>query len=112
VRRAAPPGSTIAVVTPGSPAETRAEVERGVAWWESRGYRVKLLPGAVEQAAWHAGSPQVRARDLQVAFADPEIDAVQTMRGGFDTPPGHTHPLQRPSLSRLTSGHLRQRTPS
>ena len=83
VARAAPPGATIGVVTPGSPPETRAEVERGIAWWESRGYRVKLMPGALEQEAWHAGSPEVRARDLQAAFADPEIDAIQTMRGGY-----------------------------
>jgi LD-carboxypeptidase N-terminal domain len=83
VARAAPPGSTIGVVTPGSPPETRAEVERGVAWWESKGYRVKLMPGALEQDGWHAGSPEVRAADLQTAFADPEIDAIQTMRGGY-----------------------------
>src|SRR4029450_4669598 len=55
----------------------------GVAWWESKGYRVKLMPGALEQDGWHAGSPEVRAADLQTAFADPEIDAIQTMRGGY-----------------------------
>jgi muramoyltetrapeptide carboxypeptidase LdcA involved in peptidoglycan recycling len=49
VARAALPGSTIGVVTPGSPPETRAEVQRGIAWWESKGYRVKLMPGALEQ---------------------------------------------------------------
>jgi muramoyltetrapeptide carboxypeptidase len=81
--RTVPPGSTIGVVTPGSPPETRAEVERGVTWWESKGYRVKLMPGALEQDGWHAGSPEVRARDLQAAFADPEIGAIQTMRGGY-----------------------------
>jgi muramoyltetrapeptide carboxypeptidase len=80
---AAPPGSTIGVVTPGSPPETRAEVERGLAWWESTGYRVRLMPGALEEDGWHAGLPEVRARDLQEAFADPEIDAIQTMRGGY-----------------------------
>jgi hypothetical protein len=37
VAAAAPPGSTIGVVTPGSPPETRAEVERGIAWWEAHG---------------------------------------------------------------------------
>jgi muramoyltetrapeptide carboxypeptidase len=83
IARAAPPGSTIAVVSPGSPPETRAEVQRGTAWWESNGYRVRLMPGALEQDGWHAGSPEVRARDLQAAFADPEIDAIQTMRGGY-----------------------------
>lgn len=83
VARAAPPGSTIGVVTPGSPPETRAEVQRGIGWWESKGYRVKLMPGALMEDGWHAGSPEVRASDLQTAFADPEIDAIQTMRGGY-----------------------------
>ena len=81
--RAARPGSTIGVVTPASPPETRAEVQRGIAWWESKGYRVKLMPGALEQDGWHAGSPETRARDLQDAFADPDVDAIQTMRGGY-----------------------------
>lgn len=83
VGRPAPPGSTIGVVTPGSPPETRAEVERGIAWWEDQGYRVKLMPGALEHEDWHGGSPEVRAADVQAAFADPEVDAVQTMRGGY-----------------------------
>ena len=81
--RAAPPGSTIGIVTPGSPPEGRAEVERGIAWWEAQGYRVKLAPGALERDDWHAGSAEVRARDLQAAFADPQIDAIQCMRGGY-----------------------------
>jgi muramoyltetrapeptide carboxypeptidase len=83
VGRPAPPGSTIGVVTPGSAPESRAEVERGIAWWESQGYRVKLMAGALERQDWHGGSPEVRAADLQAAFADPEVDAVQTMRGGY-----------------------------
>jgi muramoyltetrapeptide carboxypeptidase len=83
IARSAPPGSTIGVVTPGSPAETRAEVERGIAWWESKGYCVKLMPSALEQDDWHGGSPEVRAADLQEAFADPQVDVVQTMRGGY-----------------------------
>jgi len=80
---AAPPGSTIGVVTPGSPPESRAEVQRGTAWWESQGYRVKLMPGALEQDGWHGGSTETRAADLQAAFADPEVAAIQTMRGGY-----------------------------
>jgi muramoyltetrapeptide carboxypeptidase len=81
--RSAPPGSTIGIVTPGSPPETRAEVQRGIAWWESKGYRVKLGRGALEEDGWHAGSAEVRARDVQEAFADPEVDAIQCMRGGY-----------------------------
>lgn len=81
--RSAPPGSTIGIVSPGSAAETRAEVQRGIAWWQAKGYQVKLAPGALDEADWHAGTPEVRARDLQQAFADPQIDAIQTMRGGY-----------------------------
>jgi muramoyltetrapeptide carboxypeptidase len=61
----------------------RADVQRGIAWLESKGYRVKLMPGALEQDGWHAGSPEVRAGDLQTAFADPEVDAILSMRGGY-----------------------------
>jgi muramoyltetrapeptide carboxypeptidase len=83
IGKPAPPGSTIGIVTPGSPPESRAQVQRGIAWWQEHGYEAKLLPGALEQADWHAGSPEIRARDIQQAFADPEIDAIQTMRGGY-----------------------------
>ncbi|HLE88868.1 MAG TPA: LD-carboxypeptidase [Candidatus Limnocylindria bacterium] len=81
--KAAPPGSTIGIVTPGSPPESRAQVQRALAWWRSRGYEARLMPGALERDDWNAGSPEVRARDIQEAFADPEIDAIQTMRGGY-----------------------------
>jgi muramoyltetrapeptide carboxypeptidase len=81
--RAAPPGSTIGIVTPGSPPESRAQVKRALDWWQERGYTARLMPGALEQSDWHAGSPEIRARDIQAAFADPEIDAIQTMRGGY-----------------------------
>lgn len=83
IGKVAPPGSTIGIVTPGSPPESRAEVQRGISWWREHGYEAKLLPGALERDDWHAGSPETRARDIQQAFADPEIDAIQTMRGGY-----------------------------
>jgi muramoyltetrapeptide carboxypeptidase len=83
IGKAAPPGSTIGIVTPGSPPESRAEVQRGLAWWREHGYEARLMPGALERDDWHAGSPQTRADDIQQAFADPEIDAIQTMRGGY-----------------------------
>ncbi len=83
IGRAAPPGSTIAIVTPGSPPESRAQVNRALRWWSEHGYEARLMPGALEEADWHAGSPETRARDIQQAFADPDIDAIQTMRGGY-----------------------------
>jgi muramoyltetrapeptide carboxypeptidase len=81
--RTAPPGSTVGIVSPGSAPESRADVMRGSAWWEAQGYRVVLAAGALERTDWHAGSPQARARDIQEAFADPGIDAIQCLRGGY-----------------------------
>jgi muramoyltetrapeptide carboxypeptidase len=80
--KALPPGGTIGVVSPASPYNCYSDVLRGIAWWEARGYRVKLAPGALERTYWSAGSPQTRARDLMAMFADPEVDAIVCMRGG------------------------------
>jgi muramoyltetrapeptide carboxypeptidase len=79
------PGATIGVVTLATPAETRAAVERGVEWWESQGYRVVLGRSTRERGGDFAGPPELRAADLQAMFADREIAAIQTMRGGYGT---------------------------
>jgi muramoyltetrapeptide carboxypeptidase len=77
------PSGTIGVVAPATPAQSRAQMDRGVEWWESHGYRVKLGPSALERGRDFAGSADLRAEDLQQMFADPEIGAIQCVRGGF-----------------------------
>ena len=76
-------GGTIGVAAPASPYENRSQVDRGVRWWESKGYRVKLAPGVFERDDYVAGDPRERARDLASLFADPEVDAVQVLGGGY-----------------------------
>jgi muramoyltetrapeptide carboxypeptidase len=83
--RALPPGGVIGIVTPGSPYNTYSDVLRGIAWWEARGYRVKLAEGALERTNWTAGSPQTRARDLMAMFGDPDVDVIECLRGGTNT---------------------------
>ena len=61
----------------------RSDVERGVEWWESHGYRVELAEGVFSNDDWVAGAAERRARDLEALFADPEVDAVQVFRGGY-----------------------------
>ena len=61
----------------------RSDVERGVEWWESQGYRVKLARSVFSNDDWTAGSPELRARDVEAMFADPEVDVVQCYRGGY-----------------------------
>jgi muramoyltetrapeptide carboxypeptidase len=62
---------------------TRSEVLRGGEWWESKGYRVKLAAGTYERDDYVAGDPRRRGEDLTELFADPEVDVVQTLQGGY-----------------------------
>ena len=81
--RPLPDGGTIGVPAPASPWENRSDLLRGVEWWESRGYRVKLADGILERDDYVAGSPEQRGRDVTAMFADPEVDVVQCLQGGF-----------------------------
>lgn len=78
-----PDHGTIGVPAPSSPYFNRSEVLRGVEWWESKGYRVKLADGVFERDDYVAGDPKARARDINAMFADPEVDVVQCLQGGY-----------------------------
>jgi muramoyltetrapeptide carboxypeptidase len=78
-----PEGGCIGVAATSSPYFNRSEILRGVEWWEDQGYRVKLGPSVWERDDYMAGSPEVRAGDLNDLFADPEVDVVQSLQGGF-----------------------------
>jgi muramoyltetrapeptide carboxypeptidase len=78
-----PAGGTIGIASPASPPARYSDVLRGIAWWESHGYHVKLAEGALEISDYFAGSPESRAKDLQALFEDPQVDVIQCMRGGF-----------------------------
>ncbi|HEX6699576.1 MAG TPA: LD-carboxypeptidase [Gaiellaceae bacterium] len=77
------PGGTIGVAAPASPYDARSEILRGVEWWESHGYRVKLADGVFARDDYVAGDPEQRAADLVALFEDPEVDVVQSLQGGF-----------------------------
>ena len=79
--RPLPEGGTIGVAAAASPYDMRSELDRGVEWWESRGYRVKLAPGVHERDDYVAGDARRRADDLNALFADPEVDVVQALQG-------------------------------
>jgi muramoyltetrapeptide carboxypeptidase len=119
--RPLPPGGTIGVAAPASPYDARSEILRGVEWWESRGYKVKLADGVFERDDYVAGSPQRRAQDLNVLFADPEVDIVQVLQGGYGSAQAIPHldfkviasnPKPFVGFSDITALHvaIRQRT--
>jgi muramoyltetrapeptide carboxypeptidase len=78
-----PEGGTIGVPAPASAFFNRSDVLRGVEWWESKGYRVKLGEHVFERDDYVAGAPEHRAADVMAMFLDPEVDLVQCLQGGF-----------------------------
>jgi muramoyltetrapeptide carboxypeptidase len=76
-------GGTIGVPAPSSPYENRSEIDRGIRWWEEHGYRVKLGGGVYTRDDYIAGDAAARAADINALFADPEVDVVQALRGGY-----------------------------
>ena len=83
IPKALPDGGTIGIVSPASPYNNYSDVLRGIAWWESKGFHVKLAENALERTDWVAGSPEQRAQDLLSMFLDPTVDAIQCLRGGY-----------------------------
>ena len=75
---------TIALIAPAGPAELDAE--KAAQWVRNRGYNLRIFPGVFERDGYLAGSDDTRLNDLHSAFADPDIDAIFCLRGGYGTP--------------------------
>ena len=78
-----PECGTIGVAAASSPFENRSEIDRGIRWYEERGYRVKLAPGVHARDDYVAGDARARADDVTSLFADDDVDVVQMLRGGY-----------------------------
>jgi muramoyltetrapeptide carboxypeptidase len=73
----------LAVVAPASNADPE-KVRRGVTRLEALGHQVKMMPHVLTQAwPYFAATAEQRLADLHAAFADPEVDAVICIRGGY-----------------------------
>jgi len=76
------PGYTVAVVAPAAAIE-RAHLERGVNVLAAMGYRVKVSERALARSGILAGDDRERASELRKYFADPEVRAIFSARGGY-----------------------------
>ncbi|HEY8053373.1 MAG: LD-carboxypeptidase [Steroidobacterales bacterium] len=107
------PGDRVAVVAPASGFD-RPAFEAGLAVLGAR-YRVEYGEGLFERQRYLAGADERRLRELNAAFADPDIRAVFCARGGYGATrllarlgsPG-THAAAKPlvGFSDITSLHL------
>lgn len=81
---ALPSGGTIGITSPSKWAEEE-QLETAGPVFEEAGYR--LVWGESNRAREHqfAGPPQLRARELEQMFSNPDIDAIICARGGYGT---------------------------
>lgn len=81
------PGMTVALVSPsyGALGQWPHRAERGVAYLESLGLRVRTMPNAAladPHPPWVSAPPEARAEDLHEAFSDDEVGVVLCGIGG------------------------------
>ncbi len=77
-------GDTILLVSPSSPLKAEEPIERIAQAVEERGYRVRIGASCREETTcgYAAASAATRARDINMAFADPAIKGIWCTRGG------------------------------
>jgi muramoyltetrapeptide carboxypeptidase len=75
-------GDTIALVSPASPIAIE-KLSTVTSLLNAQGYKVKLMPHALDENGYLAGDDRQRAADLQNAFDDPDVAAVYCTRGGY-----------------------------
>ena len=76
-------GSIIGLVAPASPVPQDRTLERGQQMLQEMGFRVRLGRNVRHRESYLAGTDQARAEDLNRMFADPEVEAVFCVRGGY-----------------------------
>src|SRR5260370_30133193 len=77
-------GVTGAIVSPsfGAVGQFPHRTERGLAYLESLGLRVRLMPHAAETAGWVSSAATSRVADIHEAFSDDEVTAIVCGIGG------------------------------
>lgn len=79
-------GDIIAIISPswGGPSIYPGVYENGIKYIQSLGFKTKEYPSARADVKFLHDNPEVRAEDLNKAFADPNVKAIITTIGGND----------------------------
>jgi muramoyltetrapeptide carboxypeptidase len=79
-------GDTLGLIAPSGCVQEPDRVPRAAARLVELGFRVKTAPGCGFSWGYLAGKDAVRAADLNAFFADPEVDGIVCLKGGYGTP--------------------------
>ena len=76
------PGATVGLIAPGSPI-AEEKYAKTLATVAALGFRIKEGQHTRATRGYLAGTDEQRLSDLHAAFADPEVEAVWCIRGGY-----------------------------
>lgn len=77
------PGMTVGLVTPASNVPEDEDLLAAMDFVRSLGFEARAAANLRSRRAYLAGTDQQRADDLNALFADPEVDAIFCVRGGY-----------------------------
>jgi muramoyltetrapeptide carboxypeptidase len=77
------PGDTIGLIEPASATFEADILQISVEVVEAMGFKARLAPHADDRYGYLAGKDEDRARDVNQFFADPTVNAVMAVRGGW-----------------------------
>jgi muramoyltetrapeptide carboxypeptidase len=77
------PGSRVALVAPAGPLLEQDDLTRGEELCRALGFEPQVGPHAGRRHGYLAGTDEQRLSDLNAALADPRIDAIWCLRGGY-----------------------------
>ncbi|MEO8376486.1 MAG: LD-carboxypeptidase, partial [Candidatus Sumerlaeota bacterium] len=76
-------GDTVALLGPSSPMKNEEEIAGCVKFLEGLGLQVKQYSTTRLKEDYLAGTDKQRAKDLNTAFGDKQVQAIVAMRGGY-----------------------------
>ncbi len=84
--KALKPGDTIGMIGPSGSFKDQTMVERSAAAIAAQGFKVVVGDSCRRKYGYLASPDELRASDIGRFFADPAIDGIVCMKGGYGTP--------------------------
>lgn len=78
-------GDTIGLVAPASFA-SEDKIGKSIETIEEMGFKIKIGKSIYEKHGYLSGKDEIRAKDINEMFKDPDVDGIICLRGGYGTP--------------------------